>query len=283
MGDGASMAGVARWNEVRQLKIAGQLVDEGGGGGGGGKRKRAAGERDIRDYFGVGKRGMVEGDGYGDEKRPRCEDTIKAKVRKDDGDDDDDDNAPTTTRNAKADATSHSCPDRLPVGEDDDTIPPPSNQAQQSKSKPYSKSNRNSSIFASLTFYINGSTAPRISDHMLKRLLVAHGAQLSISMTRRSVTHVILGNPNRKPGNNEVKAGEGTGRDGGDKALRGTGSGGGLAAGKLQHEISLVGGEGVKYVGVEWYGYGSPAAVSDDASLIPFFPFPVSSDLLFDF
>lgn len=91
-----------------------------------------------------------------------------------------------------------------------------------------------SPIFAGLTIYINGSTMPLISDHKLRHLLVSHGARIAISLTRRSVTHVIIGRPNKhKPS--------------------GSGAGGGLAAGKFQREIGSVGrGRAVKIVGVEW-------------------------------
>ncbi|OJD30554.1 brca1 c terminus domain-containing protein [Diplodia corticola] len=83
-------------------------------------------------------------------------------------------------------------------------------------------------IFRGLCFYINGSTAPTISDHKLKQLLAMHGASTSIALGRRTVTHVILG-----------RSGDG-------------GAGGGLAGGKLQKEIARVGGKGLRYVGVEW-------------------------------
>lgn len=87
-------------------------------------------------------------------------------------------------------------------------------------------------IFAGLTIYINGSTAPLVSDHHLKRLLVSHGAKLSIALGRRTVTHVILGRPN-------------------GSAAHG-GAGGGLAATKIQKEIKSKVGNGVKFVAVEW-------------------------------
>ncbi|KAF3491164.1 uncharacterized protein GIQ15_00681 [Arthroderma uncinatum] len=99
--------------------------------------------------------------------------------------------------------------------------------------------NKEKRIFANLTIYINGSTLPLISDHKLKNTLIDHGAKISIGLARRSVTHVILGCPN---GN--VK--------GNDDGISNGGAGGGLAAGKLQREISRVGGMGVKFVGVEW-------------------------------
>jgi len=88
-------------------------------------------------------------------------------------------------------------------------------------------------IFASLTFYINGSTAPLISDHRLKYLLVEHGGAISVGLGRRTVTHVTIGRGNI--------AGVG-----------GIGAGGGLAGGKIQKEINRLGGCGVKYVSVEW-------------------------------
>jgi len=87
-------------------------------------------------------------------------------------------------------------------------------------------------IFSGLTIYINGSTAPLVSDHRLKYLLVEHGASISIALGRRTVTHVILGKPNTGPGSK--------------------GCGGGLAGGKIEKEIRRVRGCGVKYVGVEW-------------------------------
>lgn len=88
-------------------------------------------------------------------------------------------------------------------------------------------------IFHDLRIYINGSTAPMVSDHRLKQMLVEHGAHIRLTLGRRSVTHVILGTPNGARGGVQ-------------------GAGGGLAAGKIQREIKRVGGCGVKYVGVEW-------------------------------
>jgi hypothetical protein len=77
-------------------------------------------------------------------------------------------------------------------------------------------------IFSGLNIYLNGSTLPHISDHKLKHLLAQYGANISIALGRRTVTHVILG----------------------DK--------GGLAAGKIQKEVAKTGGKGVKFVGVRW-------------------------------
>jgi hypothetical protein len=88
-------------------------------------------------------------------------------------------------------------------------------------------------IFNNLVIYVNGSTHPIISDHKLKHILAENGARTALHLGRRRVTHVILGKP----------------------AAGSDGAGGGLAGGKLEKEIRKVGGVGVKYVGVEWYGY----------------------------
>ncbi|EFQ29148.1 BRCA1 C Terminus domain-containing protein [Colletotrichum graminicola M1.001] len=89
-------------------------------------------------------------------------------------------------------------------------------------------------LFEGVTVYINGSTHPIISDHRLKRVLVENGGRMSIHLGRRQVTHVIVGRP----------------------ASVGAGAGGGLAGSKLDREIRKVGGCAVKYVSVEWQGFG---------------------------
>ncbi|KAL3469875.1 hypothetical protein BJX99DRAFT_62556 [Aspergillus californicus] len=109
--------------------------------------------------------------------------------------------------------------------------PQPQAQPPTQQSKSGIPSGTESTILRGATVYINGQTAPMVSDHKLKGLLVAHGATLALSHSRR-ITHVIIGKPNAGPG-------------------RG-GAGGGLAAGKLQKEISRGGWKGVKIVGVEW-------------------------------
>lgn len=98
----------------------------------------------------------------------------------------------------------------------DDTI--------QSRSRPQEKQ-----VFQGLCFYVNGSTAPLISDHKLKHLLSAHGAQHSITLGRRTVTHVVLGTVSTNGG-----------------------CGGGLAATKIQKEVARTSGRAVKYITVEW-------------------------------
>lgn len=87
-------------------------------------------------------------------------------------------------------------------------------------------------LFDGVTVYVNGSTFPLVSDHRLKQLITENGGNMSLHLGRRRVTHVIVGRPNG--------------------SRRGDGTGGGLAAGKLEREIRRIGGCGVKFVGVEW-------------------------------
>lgn len=84
-------------------------------------------------------------------------------------------------------------------------------------------------IFANLTIYINGTTTPYIGDHKLKHLLSAHGANLTIALGRRTVTHVIVG-----------------------KTVANGGCGGGLSGSKIQKEVQRVGGKGLRFVTAEW-------------------------------
>lgn len=81
-----------------------------------------------------------------------------------------------------------------------------------------------SQIFRGLTMYVNGSTAPLVSDHQIKQLFVQHGGNSAFALGRRSVTHVIIG---------------------------GT-CGGGLASGKINKEVTTIGGKGIKYVTAQW-------------------------------
>ncbi len=79
-------------------------------------------------------------------------------------------------------------------------------------------------IFCGLNIYLNGSTAPLVSDHKLKQLFARHGGGASIALGRRTVTHVIIGEK----------------------------CGGGLASGKIQKEVTTVGGKGIKFVTAQW-------------------------------
>jgi len=94
-----------------------------------------------------------------------------------------------------------------------------SNKAQDGR--PHDPPPQLPQIFRNLTMYLNGSTAPLVSDHKLKQLFAQHGGNASISLGRRTVTHVVLGEK----------------------------CGGGLASSKIQREV---GGQGIKYVTAQW-------------------------------
>ena len=225
--------------------MGGQIADREGVGvsTGGRGRKR---ERDIRGWFGVGKRRREgdEGEDIGGGKGAVC---AKERVRDDGGalcfDEKDQEeekdrsgNAATvTSTGTTADipmlALDESTFDDDDISDSDLLLLDPSNS---STTTPVFKP-----LFTSLTIYISGPTTPLITDHRLKHLLIRHGAEIAFSLARRRVTHVILGKSNNAPSGDRL---------GGEK-----GSGGGLAAGKLQREIRRVAGEGVRFVRVEWY------------------------------
>ena len=100
-------------------------------------------------------------------------------------------------------------------------------------------------IFANLTIHLNAASSPLISDHALRHLLVAHGASLSLGVSRR-VTHIIVGRPNTSSSSSST-----TGRDESKRSI--SGAGGGLSASKLQKEIAKAGCRGFRIVGVEWF------------------------------
>ncbi|KUL90041.1 hypothetical protein ZTR_02820 [Talaromyces verruculosus] len=123
------------------------------------------------------------------------------------------------------------------------TIPPSHNISKPTdegdRHADFSSKKERKGIFTSLTFYINGSTYPTISDHKLKRLLADEGGNISLYLARKSVTHVILGASAAGGGANGV----------------GRKTGGLLSAGKMQKEVlskTSGFGKGVKYVNVEW-------------------------------
>ncbi|QDS77989.1 hypothetical protein FKW77_002164 [Venturia effusa] len=124
---------------------------------------------------------------------------------------------------------------------DSESIPPSHQPADNlNETRPHQDTAKKQ-IFDSLCVYINGTTGPLVSDHRLKYLLAQHGARMSIALGRRSVTHVILGNTYNKGG-----------------------AGGGLAGTKIQKEVARVGGKGIKFVSVEWYGFWKASELAKD-------------------
>ncbi|KAL9095786.1 MAG: hypothetical protein Q9163_006483, partial [Psora crenata] len=106
----------------------------------------------------------------------------------------------------------------------------PEEAPEQQQQQQQMERHQQTGVFRDLIVYVNGSTAPLISDHKLKHLLAENGARISISLGRRSVTHVIVGKPNSAAG----------------------GAGGGLSGSKMQKEIQRVRGCGIQFVSVEW-------------------------------
>ncbi|KAJ5990832.1 hypothetical protein N7522_011039 [Penicillium canescens] len=160
-------------------------------------KRNQAGLRDIRSFMGVGKRKAA------DEPREVKMDKKARYIEKENQTQD----QRQKVDSLKPDSESGSC-----TGESNLTLKAKSN------------------IFAGVRIYINGSTLPHISDHKLKQLLTAHGANYAIYMARKTVTHVLVGQPNAV----------------------GSGAGGGLSASKLQQEIARGGWKGVKVVSVHW-------------------------------
>ncbi|KAJ5730237.1 uncharacterized protein N7483_004745 [Penicillium malachiteum] len=162
--------------------------------------------RDIRHFMGIGKRKANDEIGNGD-KKLKVEDF---------------------ERQAKPKSATEIVPSNS-------TTISNSTPTDEPRSIPLPKSVPDTKIFAGMTIFINGSTLPLISDHKLKQLLVKHGAQISIYMARKTVSHVIIGQPNT------------------DKVTEnGLGAGGGLSARKLQQEIARGGWKGVKIISVDW-------------------------------
>lgn len=127
-------------------------------------------------------------------------------------------------------------------------------------------------IFRGLTIHITGSTYPLVSDHRLKQLLSQHGAHISLTIARRTLTHVIVGAPSSSSASSPAPApASSTSTPTSTQAVISTffpstsssafsscsssGAGGGLSARKLQREITRLrplGGPGTRYVRVEW-------------------------------
>ncbi|KAL4968535.1 uncharacterized protein BDV14DRAFT_196837 [Aspergillus stella-maris] len=227
----------------------------GGRGGAGFERKgrngngkgeeREDGQRDIRFMMRAGKGGtsdrQVDGKGKADSSpvtslstststvtAPASTPTSVSKTSRDAGSEIISASIPNSTQSSEPPSTQ--TPGAFNM--DPTPNPTPSTSREQSlQNTPLQPLNEESSILRNTTIYINGQTTPLISDHKLKSLLVSHGATLALSLSRR-ITHVIIGKPNGGPGKG--------------------GAGSGLAAGKIQKEISRGGWRGIRIVGVEW-------------------------------
>ncbi|KAI0395396.1 hypothetical protein F5Y17DRAFT_423441 [Xylariaceae sp. FL0594] len=151
----------------------------------------------------------------------------------DDDDDNDDDNNDANSRDGSV--------EQQWAGDEEPALPQDGHGAETEESSPAKIRRRRRRIFDGVVVYVNGSTYPVISDYTLKHVLAEHGAKLSSHLSRRKVTHVILGRPSSPAPAPALGGGSGGG------------CGGGLAAAKLQREIANKKcGPGVKFVGAEW-------------------------------
>lgn len=122
-----------------------------------------------------------------------------------------------------------------PSSSSSSTVNPDASTGWRTKDEPPKK------IFSNLTFYINGSTFPDISDHRLKFLISEHGGRIALHLSRKGVTHVILGRSHL----------QNSGVESSSQRLA-------LAAGKIQNELARGSGGrsiasgAVRFVGVDW-------------------------------
>ncbi|EEH38778.2 hypothetical protein PAAG_08505 [Paracoccidioides lutzii Pb01] len=265
---GKSHIGGPRWRQVLSQKLGRQFGDDTGRGGGvgdgewdwvssaqyGEARRREGGSGDIRSLMGGVKKRRLHG-GTVDMKQIIAKDSIDGGITQGNGAFAFDDSRTGSDRNdrlhernrvygtpyVKTDPKGREGNIKSPTHatrcESKTIIPSSPPKPPQGSLHPVSQltslASTTKGIFTNLTIYVNGSTYPLISDHKLKHLLVSNGANVTFALARLTVTHVILGRPNRNK--------------------NGSGAGGGLAATKLQWEIQRKGGKGVKFVGVEWF------------------------------
>ncbi|RDA91334.1 hypothetical protein CP533_1586 [Ophiocordyceps camponoti-saundersi (nom. inval.)] len=116
---------------------------------------------------------------------------------------------------------------------------------------------RGENLFAGVVVYIDGCTAPLVSDHRLRCLLVSHGATLANRLARRLVTHVVLSVHSRGEDDDEEgekkEEEEGGKKDGAPcSSSPMTSSRNALSASKMEAEVRRRRVAGVRYVDVRW-------------------------------
>ncbi|KAK5065384.1 hypothetical protein LTR84_001222 [Exophiala bonariae] len=216
-----TLSGSTSWRDSRTYKLSHQLRDRSGRGGdahlsdlvgAGSVNYRKDGRKGNGDWEkgapGLRESGWQDIRGLMAGSRKRCaeskdEDMGQSKKLKQDseGNKPSKDSTTNTITATEEKISPESCPDQLVTT----TKQPPQ-------------------IFRGLTMYLNGSTAPLVSDHKIKQLFVQHGGNSSFALGRKTVTHVIIGST----------------------------CGGGLAATKINKEINTVRGKGIKYVTAQW-------------------------------
>ena len=239
------LAGSAAWRQSRTSKLAAQFR---GGAGGGRRVTDSAGAGSP--FFGQDGRlpnGGWQREASGLRRETGCADV--AEMLKGNGS-----NVKKSGR-ASSTKTPTSCDDRISVhkkrpreAEDDDQRAGSTNDTKRPRK-----------LFDGLCFYINGSTAPTVSDHRLKYLIAENGGRIAVALARKSVTHVVLGVPEDRPSTSSSSSSTSSGVSSlvsqaskSHTAIHSGRCGGGLSATKLQKEIRRVGGHAVKYVTAEW-------------------------------
>ncbi|ODH49065.1 hypothetical protein GX48_04790 [Paracoccidioides brasiliensis] len=202
-----SHVGGPRWRQVLSQKLGRQFGDDTGRGGGvgdgewgwvssaqcGEARRREGGSGDIRSLMGGVKKRRLHG-GRVDMKQVIAKDSIDGGITEGNGAFALDDSGTESDRN-----------DRWPerngfYGTPSPPKPPQGSLHPDSQLMPLASTTKG--IFTNLTIYVNGSTYPLILDHKLKHLLVSNDANVTPAFARLTVTHVILGRPNKnKTGN----------------------------------------------------------------------------------
>ena len=174
---------------------------------------RESGWQDIRGLLAGGKKrkNHASVDERHRVKRQRSDETSKLT--------EDDDQA-----HSQGTSSSSGTEETLPFPSAQQPAPESTVATHQKDPDPSSATTTTPPIFRGLTIYLNGSTAPLISDHHLKQLFFQHGGAASLALGRRTVTHVVVGDD----------------------------CGGGLAGTKIQKEVSNVRGKGVKFVTARW-------------------------------
>ncbi|KIW71712.1 hypothetical protein PV04_03847 [Phialophora macrospora] len=217
------LAGSTSWRDSRSYKLTHQLKDATGRGGqhhlsdlvGAGSENFNKDGRKENGGWEVGAPGSRE-DGWQD-----IRELMSGSRKRSDEDDANEGSNPRGKRSKLTDGRSER--HETTASEDREDLPP-----SPGKQGTPDDAHAPPQIFRNLRIYLNGSTAPLISDHKLKHLFVRHGGSTSIALGRRTVTHVILGNE--------------------------FADGGGLASRKIDKEVKLVRGlgNGVRYVTAQW-------------------------------
>ena len=228
------LSGSTSWRDSRSHKLSHQFRDTSGRGGqdhlsdlvgAGSKDFGKDGRKDNGDWEksapGLRENGWQDIRGLMNGTRKRTSDCLR---------DDDDDVKDELKREKKGRQPEMEYEDeagKLDVATEDDNAVAPANGRTDRVPSPELHSDPSRAppqIFRCLNIYLNGSTAPFISDHKLKQLFAQHGGKSSIGLGRRTVTHVIVGER----------------------------CGGGLASGKIEKEITTVSGKGIKFVTAHW-------------------------------